>query len=111
MTPDELKREWVSGDALRVGEALLKPLAPAARVAIAADVLRVCASVFKPVPEVDQVLAISVDRGRWPEAHGAFQALRRRALAEKDKSLEAVFLVVICTAFPQAQRKDSQPVP
>ena len=86
----QAKRDWEAGRALDAGRLLYERVPKQQRPGWAARVLDLVRDLAPKTPEVEQILEIARDPARWPEAHPAFQTVRRLTLETKDPLVESV---------------------
>src|SRR4051812_36072683 len=82
--------QWLSGDAVAIGRAIMEPLAEAERVERALAVLDECRGHCRAIPQVDRVAEIARVPARWSEGHDAFRAVRQLTLAEERHNTTAI---------------------
>lgn len=94
----EARRAWDAGDALGAGRIFYEHLPVAERPGWAAASLNLASRLVPPVAEIEVVCAVAKTPTRWPEAHAAFQAVRRLTLRENDQLRYSVLMLAENTA-------------
>lgn len=89
---NESKVFWDSGEPIKAGEILYEHIHNEHRPVWAAAVLSYCQELFPLFPEIQTVLEIANELKRWPEAHKAFQAVRKLSLSQSEQPLIQNFL-------------------
>jgi hypothetical protein len=89
---NESKVFWDSGEPIKAGEILYEHIRNDHRPVWAAAVLAYCQESFPLFPEIQTVLEIANESKRWPEAHEAFQAVRRLYFLQSEAPLDQDFL-------------------
>ena len=94
----QLRLEWKSGDALRVGRTILEPLPSSRQVSRAAAILDVCRMRWAAVPAVDAVSALARVPERWREGHDHFRAVRQLTLLEEKRRTNNIYYSLLFVA-------------
>ena len=97
-TLKQLRLEWKSGGAVRVGRAILEPLSCSRQVSRAAAILDVCRTRWTPVPAVDAVSALARAPERWREGHDHFSAVRQLTLLEERRRTNEIYYSLLFVA-------------
>jgi hypothetical protein len=97
-TLKQLRLEWKSGDAVRVGQAILQHLPLADQVARAGAILDVCRTRWTSVPAVDAVSELARTPRRWREGHEHFSAVRKLTLIEEKRRSNDFYYALLFVA-------------
>jgi len=97
-TLKQLRLEWKSGDATKVGRAILNQIPLADQVLRAVAILDVCRTRCSSVPAVDAVSELARAPQRWHEAHEHFSAIRKLTLLEESHSTNPTYYVLLFVA-------------
>lgn len=98
MRSDDLRRQWIHGDALAVGQALWSHIPPAEQAKRAVAILRLSSTLRPNIPEVENVIAIGADPTRWADAHQAFSAVRSLTLREEASPSDQLYSLLLFLA-------------
>jgi hypothetical protein len=113
-TLHELRQKWLEANqALIVGRRLFEEIPSRRRPGWARHVLKVCCERLGSTPEIDVVLDVAGQSGRWSEGHQAFGLVRRATLREQTKgypSLEREVLLLLAEAVAKATYNATAPI-
>jgi hypothetical protein len=114
MTVSVSYEDWLHGNAVLLGRAVMDPLTPAQQVARAVAVLDLCRSRWSHVQEVQLVSQLGAAPERWREGHDGFDAVRSLALEEGRKPTSDVYRALLDVAEIAAKiiyNASGQPAP
>jgi hypothetical protein len=95
--------DWLNGDAVAVGRAIMGALPPEAQVARAMAVLDLCRARCRAIPEIQRVAAIGRDAAKWHEGHDAFDDVRTLTLKEERSPTDPMIECLLFVAEISAQ--------
>lgn len=85
VTSGRTREDWLHGNALLVGKALMEAIPPAEQVSRVVQVLDLCQHSYDPIPQVLHACTIGRDSALWPLGREAFNSLRALSLAEEKR--------------------------